>query len=396
MIIHPDQIITGDGVTVLKDYAIYVKSEKIVRMAHAETVCSEYPEEEVYRCPGATLLPGLCDMHTHIGYFDGDVPEINKNDGLLMLCVENKLKKALEQGVVCIRDMASPENVCKNIMFASERKWIQVPEVTGTGAGMCITGGHFYHAYPGVVEVDGADQLVRAVRERIRDGYRWIKLMTTDNGEQSEYTLEELYAAVQETHRLGGKITVHATNVQGIELSIQAGVDGIEHASEMTEEQADRMVEQRIAWTPTMIAYKTHYKHEVGKNRPDREKLARYARANKCYREHFADYFRKGIHIVAGTDFDGMPVADELLCMVELGITPLEAVRTATYNCALLLERHEYSGLVAEGYDADLLIVQGDVSRDITVLKNTLEVILHGKPVFQMKRIVKLMKEGMK
>jgi len=381
MILYPDRIITGDGQTVMEDFAVCIREEKIVRLAPADLVLEKYPTEEVRRFPGASLLPGLCDMHAHLGYLPSNIPQADRNDGLLMLWVQNKLYNALKRGIVLLRDMASPGFVIKTAQLAAQRGWICSPHLVGVGAGMCITGGHFHFAYPGVVEVDSAENLIKAVRQRIKEGYTLIKLMTTDCGEHSEYTLEELKAAADEAHRLGAKITVHATNVTGIEYCIRAGVDGIEHACEMLPNQATRLAENGIAWTPTLLTYHTHLAEERAKAQPHPGNLDRFERAVNNYRKHFLTYARSGILTVAGTDLDALPIADELRMMVELGLTPLEAIRTATYNCAQLLELSDHFGLIEEGYEASLLLVNGNASKDITALKAPLKVFFKGTEV---------------
>ena len=379
MILNPDKIITGDGKTVLENYAVRIEGDRIAQIAPLDALCRMFPEEAVETYKGCSLLPGLCDMHTHIGYFPGCVEKQQQTETMLAFCAMAKAQRALRKGTTLIRDVASPENICRAITCAAQNGMLVAPHIISAGAGMCITGGHFYHAYPGVEEVDGCEALIRAVRKRLKDGYTWIKLMTTDRSEVCEYSREELCAVTEEAHRLGGKVAVHASNRLGIQMCLDAGVDSIEHASEMTEEQADQMVEKGIAWTPTVFVYRCALEREQHNQGAPSGNLARYQRACEGYQNNFLRYYQKGIHVVAGTDLNDLPIADELCCLVELGLTPLQAIRIGTANGAKLAGMEHQTGQIQEGLLADILIVHGDAQKDIGALKNPAAVLFGGK-----------------
>lgn len=381
MIILPEKVITGDGKTVRKNCGVRVSHGRICKVDEIGRLKSEWPDETIRAYPGATLLPGLCDVHIHAGYLPADLAPGDRNDMLLAYYVEHKLRAALRRGITLVRDVGSPEEMGKALRVAQERGYVALPRVISCGAGLCITGGHFHFAYPGVVEADGIQELTKAIRQRFKDGYRWVKLMTTDQGATAEYSQEELNAAVEETHRLGGKLTVHATNPLGIQMCIDAGVDGIEHCCEMTEEQAELIAERGIAWTPTLLVYQRGYAAESAKARPDAEKLARYRRAVEGAEKNFLTNYRKGIYTVAGTDIETMPLAEELACMVALGLSPVEAIGIGTWNGAKLLGLGTETGLIQEGYAADLLVVEGDAEKEIKALQCPLLVMRQGEVV---------------
>ena len=381
MILCPEKIIVGDGTTVLREQAVRILADGTIgEIENARTLSRKYPDEPVKRYEHATLLPGLCDMHAHLGYFPPMMAE-DENDMFLAYHVLHKLQNALRQGITSVRDVASPEMMGKALRQAEERDYFVMPHVEAVGSGMCITGGHFHFADPGVIEVDGTDCLVKEIRRHFKDGYRWIKLMNSDSSEVAEYTLEEMQAAVNEIHRLGGKITVHATNVGGIQMCIDAGVDQIEHSCEMTMEQAQAMLDKKIAWTPTIYVYRQSLKAEQQKSCPDPAKLRRFGKAVQAANEHFLDFYYLGIFTVAGTDREELPIAQELSCMVELGLSPLQAIQAATLNSAKLLGRDHLTGSVTPGKEADILIVSGDAEQDISALKHPFAVFRKGQEV---------------
>ncbi len=381
MILYPDKIITGDGKTVLNDHGVLVREGKIHRVAPLRNLREDYPQEEIIEYPDTTLLPGLSDVHAHLGYHYDDIGQRDRSEMLLAYCIQHKLTEALKRGITLIRDVASPQEMGKTLQFAQEHGYLRIPRVVASGAGLCTTGGHFHYAYPGVVEVDGVEKLLTAVRCNYRSGYSWTKLMTTDRTEISEYTKEELTAATREAHRLGMKVAVHATNRAGIQLSIEAGVDSIEHSCEMTDEQAQRMISQDIWWVPTILTYRLSYESEKRKPYPNALHLARYERAVVQTKEHFLRFYQNGIRIAAGTDRTELPIDKELECMVEMGLTPVEAIRTATWNAARMLDLDSVTGRVQDGLDADLLIVSGDAETDITALSRPVAVYFHGEKV---------------
>lgn len=194
---------------------------------------------------------------------------------------------------------------------------------------------------------------------------------------------------------------MHAGTNPGIQMCIDAGFDTIEHGTFMTLDHAKQMAEKGIAWTPTIMAYTYLYelcKENIEKNgdAPVSDPVMQKEMANyeffepayKAYRDHFKEFYDTGVTVLAGTDMvmyrsPLLPLPRELQYMVEYGITPVQAVQVATSNPAKVLGVEKERGLVAEGLDADLLVVGGDLSRDITRLKDVKFVTLGGKRVFE-------------
>lgn len=399
MIICAKYLMTGDGETVLEGQAVLTGGDgKIKKIAPKEELVQDFPEEEVKDYGEATLLPGLCDMHVHLAYWYSQPDSFNYNEQMITLYALQHAQAAFERGITSVRDMSSYHGVCRSLKLAQEKGFITIPRITHTDTGMCMTGGHACDEVP---EVDGPWEVRKEIRKQVRDGAEWVKILTTHRSHIPEFTQEELNAAVDECHRRGIKCGVHAGTNPGIQMCIDAGFDTIEHATFMTVDHAKQMAEKGIAWTPTIMAYtllydicKENLEKNAGKpvNDPVMQKEMKdyqyFEPAYKAYRDHFKEFYDTGVTVIAGTDMvmyqsPLLPLPRELQYMVEYGITPVQAIQTATSNPAKVLGVENERGLVKEGLDADLLVVGGDLSKDITCLNDVKLVTLGGERVFE-------------
>lgn len=400
MIICTKYLITGDGKTVLEDKAVLTDEQgKIKKISTKEDLIANFPNEEVKDFGNATLLPGLCDMHVHLGYYFSQPDTFNYNDQLITMFAVQHAQSAFERGITSVRDMTSARKLCSTMKLAAEKGYLVLPRITHVDNGMCMTGGHGYD--DDIAQVDGPWEIRKEIRRQVRDGAEWVKVLTTHRSHIPEFTQEELDAAVDECHRRGIKCGVHAGTHPGIQMCIDAGFDTIEHGTFLTLEQAEQMAKNGQAWTPTIMAYT--YLYEVCKETLEKYKdspandivmqkeLANYEYfepAYKAYRDNFKKLYDTGITVLAGTDMvmygsPLLPLNRELQYMVEYGITPVQAIQTATENPAKVLGVSELRGLVKEGLDADLLVVEGNLSEDITCINNVKFVTLGGKKVFE-------------
>ena len=396
MIISTKYLITGDGKTVLTDKAVYIGEDgKIGKIAPKEELLKEFPQEEVKEYGDATLLPGLMDMHAHLAYGYSQPDSFNYGAQLIMLYALQHAQAAFERGITTVRDMSSAHGVCKNLKLAEKKGFIVIPRIVHTDTGICMTGGH---AWDEVEEADGPWAIRKEIRKQVRDGAEWVKILTTNRESYPELTQEELDAAVDEAHRQGVKIAVHSGTQPSIQMCIDAGFDTIEHGTFLTEAQARQMAEKGIAWTPTITAYTYLYEQtkqmiEAGVDM-DNPIAARgvhdqafFQPAFEAYRDNFKKLYDTGVTVLAGSDMvlykaPPLPIHQELGYMVDYGITPVEAVRTATYNAASVLGIEKETGSLKEGLAGDLLVVKGDVSKNIRALDDVLEVYLAGKMVY--------------
>ena len=258
MIYTADQMITGDGVTVIPQGAVRVDSNGTILAAGTrEELTRQFPEEKVLAFNGCSLLPGLIDMHVHFGYYYSQPDVADFDDFMIALYGAEQARLALSLGITTVRDLSSPHNLCLQIRRAAEKGYFPSPRILHSDTGICMTGGHGHD--DGIPEVDGPWAIRKKIREQIRDGVDWIKLLTTNRGDIPEFTQEELDAAVDECHRVGVKCAVHAGTNPGMQMCIDAGFDTIEHGTFLTLEQVQQMKEKGIAWTPTITAFTVLY-----------------------------------------------------------------------------------------------------------------------------------------
>lgn len=397
MIYTANQLIVGDGVSVVHQGAVLVDDQGVIQaVGTAAQLCRQFPDQPVKKYPGCTLLPGLFDMHVHLGYYYSQPDLADFDDYMIAYYALEQAKQAIRLGITTVRDVSSPHKLCLRLVQAGRKGYFTIPRIIHTDTGICMTGGHGHD--DGIPEADGPWALRKKIREQIRDGADWIKILTTNRTHTPEFTQEELDAAVDECHRVGVKCVVHAGTHPGLQMSIDAGFDTIEHGTFLTLEQVQQMAAKGIAWTPTMTAYTVLYeftreKLERGAEPGDRigakavRDMAFFEPAYYAYKNNFKAFYDTGVTVLAGSDMvlrdaPPLPINRELSLMVDYGITPLQAIQTATGNPARVLGLEDQVGQLKQGLLADMIVVEGDASQDITVLKNLKEVYQSGKLVY--------------
>jgi len=341
---------------------------------------------ELIALPGLTVLPGMIDVHTHLAYEIAPgwtLQPVTWTVGELALRSGKNARKTLMAGFTTVRDLGSAGFVDVATMKAIERGDIIGPRIIPVGHAISTTGGHCDTTgfAPGIAErdyrggvADGVDEVLKAVRYQVKHGAKAIKICATAGvlsfegpvGAQ-QYSLEELKAAADEAHRHGLKIAAHAHGTDGIIAAARAGVDSIEHNSIMTEEAAAIIKKNGIWVTPNM-----HLIEVV-----DLDALPPPIRAKAEYVspisvESFKRALEMGLKIAFGTDAGVYPHGDnaqELAARVHHGMSPLEAVRSATMYSAEALGTPD-RGQVRAGLLADLIAVEGNPVEDVTLLQD--------------------------
>lgn len=381
-ILTASRLITGDGKTVLEGYGLAMENGRICAVKPLEELKILYPNVEVAAYEGCTLLPGLVDMHVHLGNWGNRPGDYRNNDYMHAYVAASNAQSVLKNGVTTIRDAST-----KNKMTASLRAAIAsgvvkgpMPRMFTCGNGLCMTGGHGSEIPDGGEEVDGPWEVRRAIRRNFKNGCDWIKMLTSSRASIPEFTQEELDAAVDECHRRGKKIAVHSGVYPTIQMCIDAGFDTIEHGTYMTVEQAQQMKEKGLAWVPTITPYtraaiRSKQNFEANPTAENEARYKSYDASAEAYRTYFKALYDTGVTVGAGTDLsldegDGAPVAGELKYMVDYGITPLEAIKIGTANGAAILGISDETGMLQEGLAADLLMVRGNPGVHIEDLEN--------------------------
>jgi imidazolonepropionase-like amidohydrolase len=346
---------------------------------------------------GLTLVPGLIDMHTHL---DSD-PSYGGYTGLQfsdrfwsMLAVKHA-ERTLMAGFTTVRNVGSDAWNDVGLREAIDEGKVPGPRVVSAAYSFGATGGHCDSTYfpPSMAQknpynADSPEEARKVVRELRKYGARVIKVCATGgvfsrNTEpgQQQMSLAEMQAVADEAHRWGLKVAAHAHGAAGIKDAIRAGIDTIEHAS-LIDDEGIRLARQRGAWL-SMDIYNTEYTQAEGKkNGVLEDNLRKDREIADLQRENFRRAHAAGAKMVYGTDAGIYPHGDnarQLAVMVRYGMSPLQAIQSATLNASQALGRDDV-GVLEAGRWADLVAVAGDPLADVRVLE-TVPVVIKGGAV---------------
>ena len=338
--------------------------------------------------PGVTLLPGLIDMHVHLTSDPryGGYRGLEFTDNFWTVVGVANAKKTLEAGFTTVRNLGTRNYNDVAIKQAIEEGHVIGPRIVPATAAMGATGGHFdATGYPpsfdrtGPAVADGPEAIRTTVRRLHKYGAEVIKfaatggvLSKTDSVDGAQYSLEEMKAIVEEAHRLGMKVAVHAHGPTGIKDAIRAGADTIEHAS-LADDEAFRMAKEHGTWFSMDIYNDDYILAEGEKNGLFKESLEKERAIGLKQRQTFRAAVAAGVRMIFGTDGGVYPNGDnakQFQTMVTWGMTPLQAIQAATVNAAEALGRPGDVGSVAVGRYGDLVGVTGDPLADVRLLEH--------------------------
>jgi len=333
---------------------------------------------------GCTLLPGLIDMHVHLGW---GARVARDGDAAMALRAARNVRSARAAGITTIRDVGTANGIAIAVRDAVQRGDVPGSNVVPCGQIICMTGGHGSEppAPPGMArEADGVEDCRKAVREQVKAGADCIKVTTNGPLNVVEFTQEELDALVDEAHRCERRVACHASILGSARMAIRAGVDTVEHGCDLDEDAARQMADRGITMVPTLLVTKLIMdRWEEFKAIPMMRSIPVRA---KRHVESFRIAMAAGVTMAAGTDmFFGLArfesLAEELESMVGSGMTPTDALIAATRNGAAALGMRDRLGTVERGKTADLLAVEGDPTQDIAALRRVALILSEGRPV---------------
>ncbi len=367
-------VIDGRGSDPLEGAAVLIEGERITAVGKQAHV--NIPRDAtVIDAAGGSILPGLIDTHVH---FMLEYPDILRSlltpPSLRLLQAIPRMRATLEAGITTVRGI-----------IAGPRMQVAITLITQTGGHgdgfypCCVDigffGSRFYDVPDGVV--DGVEEVRKKTREILRAGADWIKLATTggvlsaaDAPTSSQLTIEEIAAAVYEAAAQEKRCMAHAQGSRGIQNALVAGVASIEHGVYLTDELIELMIERNVYLVPTLVAPRAVI--QFSQEHPELLPPVMAAKAHGVVEAHTQSFRRAvkaGVNIAMGTDAGVGRHGDngqELVLMVENGMTPIQAIVASTSHAAQLLHLEQNLGTLEAGKLADVIIVDGNVLGNIS------------------------------
>jgi len=394
----PDRVWTGDDAVAHTGWGVLVHDGTIAEVGPLGTFPVPAGNLRV-ELKGTTLLPGLMDLHSHVllhpyneTLWNDQV--LKESEAYRTLEAAAHAKATLMAGFTTLRDLGTEGAGYADVAIKRAIDEGLIPGPRLFVATRAIVATASYGPGPkgfrpdldlpqGAQAVSGADAMMAAVREQIGHGADWVKLYadyrwTAEGDARPTFTLAELKAAVEVAHAAGKPVAVHATTDAGMRLAIAAGVDTIEHGYGGTPETFRLMKERGIAWLPTLTAneaYSQYFDHYApGTSEP----TPRMRQGEQAFRKALA----AGVTIGCGSDVGVFAHGSnwrEIEWMARLGMSPLQALRAATTVDAGILGKSRELGRIANGYDADIIAVDGDPLADLHAIEHVAFVMKAGR-----------------
>ena len=396
------RLIVGDG-SVIEHPVVIVVGDRITAVGAAGKVTIPAGARTI-DLGARTILPGLIDCHTHITSIDndgGDMSVLKETGANAAIYGVINAKKTLDAGFTTIRDVGASNGADFAVRDEINRGLIPGPRIYAAGAALGILGGHAdVNGYSPLVSipgtgaiVTGTDEVRRQVRWNVKYGADLIKIVATggilssgDAAQASQFSDEELRAAVDEATRLGRKVAAHAHGAKGIVAATNAGVASIEHGSLIDDAGIAAMKARGTYLVPTLIILEEIISDGV-KNGTPAYSIAKAKAIEPERRVRLRKAYQAGVKFAFGTDATGSihgRNAQEFKLMVDqLGATPMAAILTATSAAADLVGIGNQAGTIAVGKWADIIAVEGDPLTDVTRLEHVSFVMKGGAVVKQ-------------
>jgi imidazolonepropionase-like amidohydrolase len=330
-----------------------------------------------------TGVPGLIDVHTHMTFWSDRKAETppfeqyaKERSAFLVYMAQENARKTLETGVTTVRDLGSDHYDDIVMRDLINRGAMVGPRMFVAGCGLTVTSEPFKtEMRPQCGQADGVPEVLRAVREQVAAGVDVIKIYGSTGSDKDvsgyqTFTSDEMKAAVEVAHKFGKRVAIHSYGPDGARDAVQAGTDSVEHAIDIPDDVLAEMVKRGTFYVPTIdhnryyVDAREEFKYDdkivAGLNAYIEKNLETARRAHKA-----------GVKFAMGSDAVFSMFGQntrELGWFVRAGMTPAEALQTATTNAAALLGMSGQLGAIAPGYFADLVAVEGDPLSDIKVM----------------------------
>ncbi len=381
-------LIDGTGSAPVSDAVVLIEGSDIIGVGSAESLWM--PDgAELIEAPGMTLMPGLIDTHDHLASFSYEIASrwgITEPRSTRHLRIASVLRQTLETGYTTVRDAgglaAGFRMAVDEGLVPGPRLHVALGFITPTGGMADSVSPLGYRAPSGEDSglpwgvADGPEAMRAKVREMVAAGADVIKTATTGGASSGAglgprdvlFERDELEALVDEAHKRGRRVMCHALGGEGLRMAIEVGVDSIEHGSYLSEdpELLPMMAEKGICFTPTFGVYTFHATRGTPHGRARAAALREHhVRSVEMALEH-------GVTVTAGTDEGGWEHgnnAHEISCLVEAGMTPMQAIVAATGDAADCMGLGSEIGSIERGKKADVILVDGNPLEDVTILE---------------------------
>ncbi|MGW4420828.1 amidohydrolase family protein [Streptosporangium sp. NPDC004631] len=376
------EIVRHDGSVERADVVLH--DDRVARI----TAAADTGGATVVEAYGMTVLPGLVDAHVHLSLaghaaLPKTLPELTTRAAA-------NLAALLESGVTAARDVGGHDGVAVALSRAVERGWLPGPAVWAANRILCVSGGHGSTVAGVGLESDGPGQMRAAVRAQARSGARLVKIAINSGRNRVEVTHGEMAAVVDEAHRLGLRVACHASVPDAVELAVECGVDTVEHGNGARPEHLRAMAAAGTVLVPTAWAFRRGLQAagralaEAAGGRAEEAIRAAWQGRVDAHTDTVAAAVAAGVRIAVGTDATvGQPVtwyAKELETLVELGLSPAQAVVAATAGGSAALAEPDV-GRLYEGGPADLVVVDRPAGEVLAGVGRPLMVIRAGRVV---------------
>jgi len=352
------------------------------------------PGAEIIDLSKYTGLPGLIDAHTHMTMYTDETPgepmlkQLTSNPPAVELFLARKgAMRTLEAGVTTVRDLGADQYLDIAMRDLINRGEMIGPRMFVCGYGLYITNTPYKPGMnpPAGGIADGVPEVLKSLRQQVAAGADVIKMYASTGTDDDvtgfqTYSYEEIKAAVDAAHQFGKKIAIHSYGPDGARDAVRAGTDSLEHATDMDDATIQAMAKRGTFYVPT-IDHNRYYidnGDKIGYAKGYKEKLQAFIPRNL---ETARKAHKAGVKFAMGSDAIYTMFGEntrELSWFVKAGMTPEQALRTATTNAAELLGKEKELGAVAPGYFADLVAVEGDPTTDINVVLNNVKWVMKG------------------
>lgn len=406
-ILRAQQLFDGTGAKPIESAAVLIEGSTVKAIGHASEIREpDGAHVEIIDYGEATILPGLIDAHTHMmapgdGTLGDDVAK--DDDDMLLLRAAKNARHALHSGVTTARENGAKHKVGFSLKEGIRRGLASGPRMVISGRPLTMTGGHMWYCGS---EADGEAEVRKEVRNLIKEGADFIKIMATGGSTRSSfdnlasYTVAELRTAHEEAHRFGKMTAAHCANAAGVENALEAGIDMIIHC--VFEDQfgnygwrqdlADKLAEAEAWVNPTLHVVRAgiwsaeeHIRH-TGGTKEEIASIDASKRSLENRMEATGRLAKMGVHVTAGSDSPWSHYAPglfvhEIEILADSGLTNSEALVSALSGSATSVGVGDEAGTISEDRQADILVVDGDPLKDLSQLWKIRDVYQAGERV---------------